>query len=422
MSISSSTGMIALMGSGELTATMVEVHKALLSRSRYGATPRAVFIDTPAGFQLNADQIAHKARQYFHKRVQQDLSVASFKSAEGSDALAVEQCYQTLAAADYMFIGPGSPTYALRQWQASRIPELMRRRVEQGACLVTASAAALTVGRKTLPVYEIYKVGQEPHWVDGLNLLGAFGFDWAVVPHWNNAEGGNHDTRFCFMGESRLKVLESRLPEKTSILGVDEHTALIIDLAEGHAVIKGMGTVVLRRCGREQRFDKGGRIPLAVLRGESEGGMVRPVAAPSSPSATVGTGPREVDIWQAVERLGDRIQADLGANRIEQATHGLLELERYINQVYEQLQERNAEGAAREVLRNQMALFGTALAGRPESREACLEPVVAALLQLRAHFRRNKQWAEADAVRDCLAAAEVMVEDTPEGARWSLKD
>jgi hypothetical protein len=40
-------GIIALMGSGELTATMVEVHKGLLAG--LAVAPRAVFLDTPAG-------------------------------------------------------------------------------------------------------------------------------------------------------------------------------------------------------------------------------------------------------------------------------------------------------------------------------------------------------------------------------------
>ena len=52
----SGKGKIVLMGSGELTATMVEVHKSLLSRLQ--GTPQAAFIDTPAGFQLNVDQIS----------------------------------------------------------------------------------------------------------------------------------------------------------------------------------------------------------------------------------------------------------------------------------------------------------------------------------------------------------------------------
>ena len=55
--MSQKKGIIALMGSGELTATMVEVHKELLSG--LPDPPEAVFLNTPAGFELNADQISH---------------------------------------------------------------------------------------------------------------------------------------------------------------------------------------------------------------------------------------------------------------------------------------------------------------------------------------------------------------------------
>lgn len=412
-------GIITLMGSGELTATMVAVHKALIGR--YGPQPRAVFIDTPAGFQLNADHIARKAEVYFQKRLQQNLTVASFKSAAGQAPLAAEQCYQTIGSADYLFIGPGSPTYALRQWQQSKIPALMTQRIAQGACLVAASAAALTVGRKTLPVYEIYKVGQEPHWVDGLNLLGAFGLDLAVVPHWNNAEGGNHDTRFCFMGEPRLQALESQLPETTALLGIDEHTALVIDLTAQNATIKGMGTVTLRRRGWERVFTHGDPLPLALLSGEAD---LRPMPTASEPKAGMHSPPPGIstdDVWPPVEALGDQVQSELAQNRIEQATHALLSLEHHIHQVYEQLQERSAEGAAREVLRNMLVQFGTRLAERPASREACLAPLVEGLLVLRARFKENKQWVDADAVRDSLAQAGINVEDTPEGVRWRME-
>ena len=59
-------GTIVLMGSGELTATMVEVHKEQLDRC--GASSKAVFLDAPAGFQLNVDQISRRAIDYFKKR------------------------------------------------------------------------------------------------------------------------------------------------------------------------------------------------------------------------------------------------------------------------------------------------------------------------------------------------------------------
>ena len=44
--MASRKGTVVLMGSGELTATMVEVHKEQLTR--FGTAPRAVFLDSSA--------------------------------------------------------------------------------------------------------------------------------------------------------------------------------------------------------------------------------------------------------------------------------------------------------------------------------------------------------------------------------------
>ena len=63
MPLSQKKGKIVLMGSGELTATMVEVHKELLAD--FSPTPQAVFLDTPAGFQLNVDQLSQRVIHYF---------------------------------------------------------------------------------------------------------------------------------------------------------------------------------------------------------------------------------------------------------------------------------------------------------------------------------------------------------------------
>ncbi|MDA8138327.1 MAG: Type 1 glutamine amidotransferase-like domain-containing protein [Desulfobacteraceae bacterium] len=409
-------GIITLMGSGEMTAAMVEVHKELLGH--YGPQAGAVFIDTPAGFQLNADQIAQKAKTYFQKHIQHPLTIASLKSADQESAIAKEQCYQTIQQAQYLFIGPGSPTYALRQWQQTRIPELLAERVAQGACLVAASAAALTMGQLTLPVYEIYKVGHTPHWVEGLNLFKAFGLDWTIIPHWNNAEGGNHDTRYCFMGAPRLQALETLLPDSTTLVGLDEHTALVINFATQQVSIKGLGSVTLRQNGRERIFSKNDAISLTDLC----------VEAPSRSILSIHTvrpqtiGLDDDMVWAPVEGLSEQIHTALAHNRIEAATHALLELERHIHEVYEQLQARDAEGAAREVLRNLLVLFGSQLARRPDSRQSCLAPLVDALLELRSRLKEKKEWQAADEIRACLARAGVQVEDRSDGMYWRLVD
>ncbi|MDP6179534.1 MAG: hypothetical protein QGG48_06545, partial [Desulfatiglandales bacterium] len=76
----SKKGIIAIMGSGELTATMVEVHKDLLAG--FDDFPKAVFLDTPAGFQLNVDEISKRASEFFRIHVQQTMAIASYKSKE----------------------------------------------------------------------------------------------------------------------------------------------------------------------------------------------------------------------------------------------------------------------------------------------------------------------------------------------------
>ena len=103
-------------------------------------------------------------------------------------------------------------------------------------------AGAPLLSDVTLPVYEIYKVGAELAWTPGLNLFGNLGMDLAIVPHWNNNEGGAKlDTSHCYMGNDRFNELKSMLPDETVILAIDEHTACVVDLGREQARVHGNG-------------------------------------------------------------------------------------------------------------------------------------------------------------------------------------
>jgi len=410
-------GMIVLMGSGELTATMVEVHKELLGR--FGPAARAVFLDTPAGFQLNVDQISKKAQEYFQTHVQQSLAIASFKSNDSISPFETEQAYQTLREADFVLIGPGSPTYAVGQWLPSAIPQILTGRIQEGGCLVAASAAALTVGRFTLPVYEIYKVGQALHWVDGMDILKNFGFNLVVVPHWNNAEGGTHDTRFCFMGEPRFGQLVSLLPEDVSILGLDEHTACILDFQKEEAAIKGIGQVTLQHAGRRIVFKTGDRFSFELLRGQVKNGDW------TQTSRTPGDSVSDLDtaddaFWDQIHRLEAFFYEGLESHEAEKTTNALLELDRMIWRAQQDLENEEFITQARDTLRELIAVLGTRLAAVPRSQTDCLAPLVNQLLDVRETFRRQKQFEAADAIRDSLQHANIIIEDTKAGSRWRL--
>ena len=412
-------GIIALMGSGELTATMVEVHKELLTG--LAGPPRAVFLDTPAGFQLNVDQLSERAVEYFSKHVQRPMSLASYKSKEAGTALEAEQTFHALREANFILVGPGSPTYAVRQWQQTPIPEVLIQQIEGGACLVAASAAALTVGRFTLPVYEIYKVGEELHWVEGINILENFGFNLVVIPHWNNAEGGTHDTRFCFMGESRFSKLVDLLPEDVAIFGLDEHTACLIDLEKEEAVIKGLGGVTLRRHGAEFVFNKGDRFSLDVLRGGDLGKAWQPSIKEHTIDSKMAPDVEEKSFWDRIHANQQAFRAGVEKDEPKETTNALLELDRTIWQGKQNLENEEFISQAREIFRDLIVILGMRLESSPKDSADCLAPLVEDLLELRERFRRNKQWQEADAVRESLQRAGIMIEDTKGGSRWRLK-
>jgi hypothetical protein len=151
------------------------------------------------------------------------------------------------------------------RWRDSPVAEALRDRIGAGTGVtVFASAAAATMGFVALPVYEIYIAGAGPHWLDGLHLRGVLGLKVAVIPHYDNAEGGNHDTRYCYLGERRLCLLERELPADSAVLGVDEHT--VFDLRAGNLEISGRGCVTVRRAGASIVLPAGSVLTVARLR------------------------------------------------------------------------------------------------------------------------------------------------------------
>ncbi len=415
--MSSVKGMIVLMGSGELTPTMVEVHKQMLAR--FPDSPTAVFLNTPAGFQLNVDEISRKAVEYFRVHVQKQLNVASFKSSENTSAFEAETAFHMLRNADYVLVGPGSPTYTVRQLQKSPIPDIFVNNIQAGGCLVAASAAALTMGRFTLPVYELYKVGQDIHWVNGLDVLAQFGLHLVVVPHWNNAEGGTHDTRFCFMGEPRFRQLEKLLPDDAMILGIDEHTACIIDFSAQRMDIQGIGNVTLRKKGHEIKFGKKDQISLEILVKEINQMDWTPTDVDDAGQAGDLKVSNEsllnnIDVIEASFRKG------LANHDQKETTNALLELDSAIWTAQKDLEDEERISQAREILRDSIVLLGVELGASPRHLREYLAPLVEQLLQLRIRFRNEQKWSEADHIRDILQQSNIQVEDTKDGVQWHI--
>jgi hypothetical protein len=420
---------LAIMGSGETAPTMAKVHRALFERFGAGSAPvPAAILDTPYGFQENADELSTRTVEFFGTSVGRPAAVASYRSRE-VDAFTLATAVARIREARYVMAGPGSPSYALRQWAGGPIPDALAEKLAGGGILTMASAAALTVGVATIPVYEVYKVGEEPRWLEGLDLLGpATGLRATVVPHYDNAEGGTHDTRFCYMGERRLRILEAALPKDTFILGVDSHTALVLDLEAGTAAVSGLGGATVRVGGRSAVFPRGSEVPIEAL-GEAARELAagetvdvdRKCVAGRPRAAGGGRAPLAASLLDAMAELEGSFVETLGRGDTRAAVGALLDLVSAISARVRRGEDRPDLDHAAATFRALIARLGErAAAGTRDPREA-LEPFVDALLELRARARGARDWETADLVRDRLAAAGVEVRDGPDGSTWALE-
>jgi hypothetical protein len=262
-------GRVTFLSSGETTPT-----GGLIFRKLAGSFPRGfriALLETPAGFELNSDRVAGRVADAIALRAGDqspriDVVPARRKGSPfGTDA---PEILRPIPVADWIYMGAGSPTYAVRQLRGSLAWGMALAAWQQGADVIMASAAAVAAGAFTLPVYEIFKAGEDPHWTPGLDLLGPIGWKLAVISHWNNAEGGEEiDTRRCFIGLERFTTLALTLPKGTTILGLDEHTAAVLDWKSGKGAVEGRGTITIIRDEREKVFSAGEEFPLEELGG-----------------------------------------------------------------------------------------------------------------------------------------------------------
>ena len=284
----SQPGLIALLGSGETSAAGGQIFEAVAVQ--LGNPLTISLLETPAGFELNASRVAGRVADFIKVRLQNydptvKLIPARRRGTDFSpDSPAV---LEDLLDSQMIFMGPGSPSYAIRQLQGSLAWAYVQAMHRMGAAVVMASAATIALGSAALPVYEIYKVGEDPFWKTGLDFLKPYGLSLVLMPHWNNSEGGSEvDTSRCFIGRARFDPLCSQLPADATVVGLDEHTGVIIDIAHQTGSVMGRGQIhILTDC-QEQAFGEGEQFDLKAL------GPFHPLA-----DIQIGIDPQ---VWQTV--------------------------------------------------------------------------------------------------------------------------
>ena len=379
------TGRITLVGAGELMAAMSSIHRAAIKR--LARPPRAVFLDTTAGFETNVDAISDKAVEYYAHHLQTELTIATYQH---RDQVSTSELAGTVAAirnANLIFAGPGSPTYAIRQWRDSPVWQAVVDSFEAGADLLFASAASIALGRYALPVYEVYKAGEDPYWADGLDLMSKFGLQLAIVPHFDDSSGGeNYDSRFCYMGAQRFDALQEKLPPAVTILGIDAYTCVCFDPNTRSASVSGQGGLTLIGEGGVKRYEAGAELPFDAFH----------------------SGSREV------VHTFDPAQAVSGYEHSDEVADGdaMAELTRYVETLNALTGNEKVDLLARlKALQEQPG------GGSEETENQLLDLVI----ELREALRGAKRYDMADKARDLLDELGIEVGDTPQGARWSRR-
>ena len=368
-------------------SAMSRVHREVLSR--LSGEPRPVFLDTAAGFETNVDAIVAKALEYYERYLQLKLRVASYRHRERESPSRVADAIAAVRESNLIFAGPGSPTYAIRHWRDTPVWEAVVQRFEEGADILFASAASISLGRYAMPVYEIFKVGEDPHWVDGLDLLGRIGLSLAVVPHFDDTSGGeNFDSRYCYVGAERFDVLQSLLPEDTTIVGIDAYTAVTFDPARQVATVSGQSGITLIGDGESRRCEAGEEVPFADF--TSSHRRVVPTFDPS----------RSVAGYEFSDSpTGGNPEPDFGS----------------VIAFVESMPGVPADQ------RLQLLSLIQGLRRKVEPRESIEAELLDLLVELRSDLRRQKQFQLADRTREALAGLGVEVGDTPQGSVWSRK-
>jgi hypothetical protein len=414
---------------------MVKVHRQVVDA--VGSEPPGVLLDTPFGFQVNADDLAARTVTYFAQSVGAPLAVAGVRSTQDLVGPGADAIVAGLAAAPVVFSGPGSPTYALRQWRSTVVPTILREKLTYGGAVTFSSAAALTLGAFTVPVYEIYKAGLDPYWEQGLDLLRSVDdrLCAAVVPHYDNAEGGTYDTRFCYLGEQRLARLQAELPEGAVVLGVDEHTALTFDIGAGRATVAGLGTVTVRVGGRSEVLPSGSTITVSDLVAMADRLRHGPAAAipaggshttggatsGASTSSSEGAGSRLSPLLQAARAYDERFRRARAAGDAPEMVAAILDTEAELWQWRADPTQSEEQDRVRATLRTMVDTLGSVAEVGTRDPAKTIGPYVELALALRTAARVGRRFEDADRVRRQLAELGVEVRDGSEGSSWVLR-
>jgi cysteinyl-tRNA synthetase len=172
--------------------------------------------------------------------------------------------------------------------------------------------------------------------------------------------------------------------------------------------VRGKGEVVLLQGSLEQRFRPGQGYPLDLLRAAAQ------TNPPDKLSEKFGnTG----DFWQELQALHDRCLLAHSAQEDLAAVHLLLEIDRKLWESRTTHMDMVEQG--RRLFRELLVTVCNPARPEEQQQRPVLGQVIDALVAARQRFRKERNWAAADVLREAFASTGIVIEDTEAGSRWS---
>ena len=194
-----------------------------------------------------------------------------------------------------------------------------------------------------------------------MNILEIFNLNCTIIPHFNNKEGGSHDTSYSYVGKRRMDALLDY--EFTNIVGIDEHTALILNGENNSFEVVGIGNVTVINHGEEKKFERNKIHNLDELKD------LLPLSK---------------------KNLFKNKKSEIKLDSLSEVNEKIAKLK---------LQIKNEK--------NYSVMFNT---------------LVTDLISLRNLLRDNKKFDESDNIRDLLKKLDIVIEDDKGSSYWSFKD
>ncbi len=211
--MSSVPGPIALVGSGEFLPQSEILDRRLLD----GRASRVAIVPTAAGREGDGsiDRWIALGVDHYRRLGAEPVPIRAIDDASADDA--------TLAAAidgcGLIYFSGGDPTHVTSVMRDSAVWTAVLAAWRAGSALAGCSAGAMMMGSVTASP-------RRNDLVDGLGLFD----DLCVIPHFDRFDQGRPDMAVG---------LAERVGPATTLLGIDEDTALVIDPASGATEVVG---------------------------------------------------------------------------------------------------------------------------------------------------------------------------------------